>query len=174
MTPSAQPLTGYFGKLRSAAGFIGATLPPEFIDRWDTWYGLASGTTPPGPITYDEPAWRFSAAEGLFGPSATAGVWRHSQDSNGQRYPFVIATLGRSLAVDDPWFDAAERLLTLVVSGEIKLSDLASRLARLPAPVSAAPSTAAILMWRDDWEVHELSFATGSDFAAFGLPGGDS
>jgi type VI secretion system ImpM family protein len=171
MMHSAQALTGYFGKLRSVAGFVGASLPPEFIDRWDAWYNLASGTTPPGPIAYDEPAWRFSAAEGLFGPAPAAGVWRHSQDSNRQRYPFVIATLGHNLAVDDPWFDAAEPLLTQVVEEVLPLPDLARQLAKLPPTVSVGPVTAAILMWRDDWEVHELSFATGRDFAAFGLPG---
>jgi type VI secretion system protein ImpM len=169
---SDAPLTGYFGKLPSAAGFLGAALPPDFTDRWDNWYASATRTAPPGPITYDEPAWRFVAGPGLFGPVPAAGVWRHSRDSRGQRYPFVIATLGRPLAVADPWFDVAERLLTSAVGSEITPAELADRLTRLPGPLPAPPPAAAILMWRDDWEVHELSFATGREFAAFGLPQG--
>ena len=170
--PDTAPLTGYFGKLPSAAGFLGASLPPDFTDRWDTWYASATRATPPGPIAYDEPAWRFVAAPGLFGPLPSAGVWRHSHDSVGSRYPFVIATLGRPLAVDDPWFDAAERLLTGAVDRTIAPSELDRHLARLPASRPAAPSSAAIVMWRDDWEVHELSFPSGRAFAAFGLPQG--
>jgi type VI secretion system protein ImpM len=172
MTHSGPPVIGYFGKLSSAAGFVGATLPPEFIDRWDKWYGMASGATPPGPIAYDEPTWRFSAAAGLFGPTPAAGVWRHSQDRTGQRYPFVIAALGASPAVDDPWFDAAERLLTRAVEGDSDLTELARGIALTRPPVSVGTAPAAVLMWRDDWEVHELSFTSGRDFAAFGLPGG--
>ncbi len=169
---SDPPVIGYFGKLPSAAGFVGASLPSDFVDRWDNWYAAATRSKPPGPITYDEPVWRFVAAEGLFGPLATAGVWRHSQDARRQRYPFVIASLGRSLSVDDPWFDAAEALLTAAVEGDH--ADLDRRLSRLPAPRAAPPATTAILMWRDDWEVHELSFPSGRAFAAFGLPqGGD-
>ena len=172
MTQSAQPVIGYFGKLPSAAGFVGAGLPSDFVDRWDNWYAVATGTASLPPIAFDDPAWRFVAAEGLFGPAAAAGVWRHSQDDRGQRYPFVIATLGRNLAVDDPWFDASETLLSATVDGETWLADLPRDLERLPVPVAVKPTSAAILMWRDDWEVHELSFATGRDFAAFGLPGG--
>ncbi|RYF98301.1 MAG: type VI secretion system-associated protein TagF [Caulobacteraceae bacterium] len=170
--PSDQTMTGYFGKLPSAAGFLVASLPQDFTDRWDTWYAAATRETPPPPIAYDEPAWRFVAAPGLFGPLPAAGVWRHSQDVRKGRYPFVIATLGHPLAVDDPWFDAAERLLTSAVDGETTAPDLALRLPRLPIPRPAAPPSAAILMWRDDWEVHELSFPTGRAFAAFGLPQG--
>lgn len=169
---SDAPLTGYFGKLPSEAGFLGASLPQDFTDRWDTWYGSATRETPVPPIAYDEPAWRFIAAPGLFGPRPAAGVWRHSLDSRGGRYPFVIATLGHPLAVDDPWFDAAERLLTAAVDGEITATDLARRLPGLPVPHPTPPPSAAILMWRDDWEVHELSFPTSRAFAAFGLPQG--
>ncbi|MES2539931.1 MAG: type VI secretion system-associated protein TagF [Pseudomonadota bacterium] len=168
------PLTGYFGKLPSAAGFLGASLPPDFTDRWDNWYAAATRTAPPPPIAYDEPAWRFVAAAGLFGPLAAAGVWRHSHDSRGERYPFVIAALGRDLAVDDPWFDAAETLLTQTVDGDITTSDLDRGLSRLPVPLPAAPPSAAVMMWRDDWEVHELNFPSGRAFAAFGLPQGGS
>ncbi|KAF0137802.1 MAG: hypothetical protein FD152_191 [Xanthobacteraceae bacterium] len=168
------PLTGYFGKLPSAAGFLGASLPPDFIDRWDTWYANATRAASPPPIAYDEPAWRFIAAPGLFGPLAAAGVWRHSQDAGGDRYPLVIATIGQPLAVDDPWFDAAERILTSAVDGDITDFDLAHSLPRLPVPHPAPAPSAAILMWRDDWEVHELSFPTGRAFAAFGLPQGGS
>lgn len=171
---SDPPVFGYFGKLPSAGGFVGASLPSDFVDRWDNWYSAATRSAPPGPITYDEPVWRFVAAEGLFGPHAAAGVWRHSQDARRQRFPFVIATLGRTLAVDDPWFDAAEALLTAAVEGELDFADLDRRLSHLPVPTAARPATAAILMWRDDWEVHELSFPSGRDFAAFGLPQGGS
>lgn len=166
------PLTGYFGKLPSAAGFLGASLPPDFTDRWDNWYAAATRTAPPPPIAYDEPAWRFVAAAGLFGPLAAAGVWRHSNDARGERYPFVIAALGRDIAVDDPWFDAAETLLTQAVDRDIDPPELSLRLARLPLPKPARPATPAILMWRDDLEVHELNFPTGRAFAAFGLPQG--
>jgi type VI secretion system ImpM family protein len=168
-----QPLpsvTGYFGKLRPVRGFVGSALPADFVDRWDTWYSRAVSLTPPAPIAHDDPAWRFAAAAGLFGPLASAGVWRHSMDCDGQRYPFVIACLGHALAVDDPWFDAAEELLTAVVEGEILLTDLTQRITWLSDPVPVKPRNAAMLMWRDDWEVHELSFATGREFAAFGLP----
>ena len=171
MMPRSSSLAGYFGKLRGARGFVGAALPAGFVDRWDNWYLAAARVTPPPPIAHDEPAWRFTAAAGLFGPAAAAGVWRHSQDRDGQRYPFVIATLGQDLASDDPWFDAAEALLTASVAGEVLLTELASRIALLPAPDTARPLAAAMLMWRDDWEVHELSFATGREFAAYGLPG---
>jgi type VI secretion system ImpM family protein len=166
------PVIGYFGKLPSAAGFVGASLPSDFVDRWDNWYAAATRSVPPGPITYDEPVWRFVAAEGLFGPLAASGVWRHSQDARQQRYPFVIATLGRALAVDDPWFDAAEALLTAAVDGYLDHADFDRRLLQLPAPTTARPASTAILMWRDDWEVHELNFPTGHAFAAFGLPQG--
>jgi hypothetical protein len=27
-----------------------------------------------------------------------------------------------------------------------------------------------VILWRDDWEVHELAFATPQAFAAHGLP----
>lgn len=169
--PGDALLTGYFGKLPSAAGFLGASLPAGFTDRWDAWYATATRDGPPPPIAYDEPAWRFVAAPGLFGPPA-AGVWRHSLDLHRQRYPFVIATLGRPLAVDDPWFDAAERLLTAAVDGALTEPELSRRLPALPLPRPAPPPAVAILMWRDDWEVHELSFPTGRAFAAFGLPQG--
>jgi type VI secretion system ImpM family protein len=170
--PADPPLTGYFGKLPLAVGFVGASLPQDFTDRWDTWYATATRETDPPPIAYDEPAWRFLAAPGLFGSLPAAGVWRHSRDARGGRYPLVIATLGQPLAVDDPWFDAAERLLTAAVNGEITAPELARRLPGLPVPRPASPPSAAILMWRDDWEVHELSFPTGRAFAAFGLPQG--
>lgn len=168
------PLIGYFGKLPGATGFLGASLPQDFTDRWDTWYTSATKAAPPGPIAFDEPAWRFVATAGLFGPRAAAGVWRHSQDARGQRYPFVIVALGPDLAVDDPWFDAAEALLTEAVDRMVDPPALPRRLAQLPTPKPARPATPAILMWRDDWEVHELSFPTGRAFAAFGLPQGGS
>lgn len=170
--PSNSPSTGYFGKLPSAVGFVGASLPPDFTDRWDAWYATATRTAPPSPIAYDEPAWRFVTAPGLFGPFPAAGVWRHSHDARGDRYPLVIATIGQPLVVDDPWFDAAEPLLTAAVDGDITDFDLAQRLLRLPVPRPGPAPSAAILMWRDDWEVHELSFPTGRAFAAFGLPQG--
>lgn len=171
MPPDA-PLTGYFGKLPSVAGFVGAALPQDFVTRWDNWYAAATRDRPPAPIAYDEPAWRFLAAPGLFGPFPSAGVWRHSRDAKGQRYPFVLAVIGRSLAVDDPWFDAAEPLLTRAVDRDLSLPELAGRLPQLPGPRPAQPAAAAMVMWRDDWEVHELRFPTGRDFAAYGLPQG--
>lgn len=168
------PLTGYFGKLPGAGGFLSASLPQDFTDRWDNWYSSATKASPPGPIAHDEPAWRFVAAAGLFGPRAAAGVWRHSQDTRRERYPFVIAVLGPDLAVDDPWFDAAEALLTAAVDRTVDPPELPRRLAQLPAPRPARPATPAVLMWRDDWEVHELNFPTARAFAAYGLPQGGS
>jgi type VI secretion system ImpM family protein len=168
------PQIGYFGKLPGVTGFLGASLPQDFTDRWDNWYISATKAASPGPITFDEPAWRFVAAAGIFGPLSAAGVWRHSHDARGHRYPFVIAVLGPDLAIDDPWFDASEVLLTATVDRMVDPQDLPRRLAQLPTPKSARPATPAILMWRDDWEVHELSFPTGRAFAAYGLPQGGS
>ena len=118
MLLSGPLMVGHFGKLRGVHGFVGAGLPSDFVDRWDNWYLMATRRTPLGAIAYDEPAWRFVAAAGLFGHFAAAGVWQRSQDCDGQIYPFVIAVLGASLADDDPWFDATQSLLTVVVDGE--------------------------------------------------------
>ncbi len=168
---TSEPATGYFGKLPSHSGFIGEGLPPAFLDRWDNWYAMATSLTRPPPLAYDDPVWRFIARPGLFGCASASGVWRSSRDRHGQIFPFIIACLGPSPATTDPWFDSVESLLSSTFDGLRPVADLSAQLAAVPPPVAARPRDDAILVWRDDWEVHELSFPTARDFAAFGLPG---
>lgn len=175
---------GYFGVVPGRRGFVVAGLPADFTDRFDRWFNLATAQPAPDPSPDGSDAdtidatWRFAAAAGLFGPTATAGAWHLSRDATGRRYPLAVVCLGPAAVTDQGWFDQVAAIASGAAGGDLTLRDIDDRLSRLPRPalpLGGPDSTpeSAIILWRDDWEVHELRFATGRDFAAFGLPGGE-
>lgn len=178
---------GYFGVVPGRRGFVGAGLPADFTDRFDRWFTLASQQPAQDPAPEASAArpldvtWRFVARAGLFGPFAAAGAWQLSHDAGGLRYPLVVASLGPAEVTDQVWFDRVAAIVSQGADGNLALPEIEVRLSRLPAPAPPqnppqnppqSPPESAIVLWRDDWEVHELRFASASSFAAFGLPGG--
>ncbi|NJM82354.1 MAG: type VI secretion system-associated protein TagF [Tabrizicola sp.] len=171
MRPQAPPFTGCFGLIPRERGFVGHALPSSFTDRWDRWFTLATRDAPPDSTGAARPVWRFRSQPGLFGPTACSGAWRMSRDRDGQVYPFVLAHLGAPPAPDDRWFDMAARIVAGATDGSRSLTDIRAETDALRPPPAGPDPDGAMLMWRDDWEVHELGFRTGQAFAEFGLPG---
>ncbi len=168
---------GYFGVLPRRRGFVGQGLPQPFTDRFDRWFALASAVSAPEPADAIPVVWRFAARAGLFAAEPCSGVWQLCRNADGARYPFVVARLCPQPDASDRWFEGAARIVEAACDGDLRASGIMAEIAALgdPAPAMAEPEAAepeaAILMWRDDWEVHELSFATGQALAAYGLPG---
>lgn len=163
--------SGWVGVLPTTVGLVGAGVPDGVLQRWDRWFELARAGGTPRATMPARPAWRLAARAGVFGPDPLAAVWRLSRDRTGRVYPFAVMRNGPLPAPEDAWFEAADALVMEATEGWTSARDVERAAARLPAPASRWPEfDAAAILWRDDWEVHELAFATAQDFAAHGLP----
>ncbi len=113
---------GYYGKLPARGDFIARGLPPQFINPWDAW--LQQALSASRELLKDDwlesylsaPLWRFLLPPRLVMPQAVAGVICPSVDRIGRHFPFTIAAVLGTEALDAPatlarakeWFTAAE------------------------------------------------------------------
>lgn len=136
--------------------------------RWSRWLSLSTGEFARADPNEGR-TWRFLAAAGIFDDEPVAGGWRMSRTREGTRLPLALVTCGAVPAVGASWFDAATTLLADAVEGLAPVPLVRRRMARLPGFTPAPPPGLAALFWIDDWEVHELHFATIQDLAAEGF-----
>ena len=140
----------------------------KLCQRWSRWLDLSRAEfVDADPV--ESRTWRFLCRPGIFEYACVAGVWRLSRTRGGERRPLALLTSGQVPAVGDPWFDAVSSFLEEAVEGLAPPSLLRRRMARLPPFAPTEPPDAAALFWIDDWEVHELRFATIQDLAADGF-----
>jgi type VI secretion system protein ImpM len=163
--------SGWVGVLPAAVGLVGSGVPDAVLQRWDRWFDLASTVGERLAISHARPSWRLAARSGVFGPDPVAAAWRLSRDRTGRVYPLAVIRTGPLPAPEDAWFESAEAVVTDATEGWARPDDVERAVARMPVPAILWPAfDAAVILWRDDWEVHELAFATPQAFAAHGLP----
>ncbi len=177
---SANPVTGFWGKLPARGDFVRAGLSRAFSDPWDVWFSasLADARERLGVGWHDAwmvaPVWRFALSAELCGPNAVLGLWMPSVDRAGRHFPLTIAaevpdgTAAHLAAAGAAWLDAAEE------SGRAALALLQTPedlLASLPAFFTTAanePFDAASLWWtegspRVDAQHFSLATMPGTD-----------
>ena len=162
---------GCFGCLHRVDAPVHHALSPDFTARWTRFINMMRDQED-GSRPSTQHDWRFTARPGLFGQHAVSGVCRTSRDAQDRSFPFAVVLSGAALDPAEAWFDRAAVLcLRIVAAG--RLDDRALRdLDRLPPPaLPVAASDAPARFWRDDWEVMELSFASGGEMVERGLAG---
>ena len=161
-------VTGFVGPIPARAGAVDAGLDAGVLTRLDRWWELARAATGPVPAADPRrPAWRLIVAAGVFAAGPVAGVLRLGRDRLGRTGPFLLMRGGEPPVPCDPWFAAAEAVAREATDGLLGLGGLAAAAAALPTPRATAPPDTAALLWRDDWEVHELRLERAADLARF-------
>lgn len=156
------------GPIPGLPGLLDRAVPEATLQRWDRWWDLASAGEPRIVLEPARLAWRLLVRAGLLGPGPVAGCFRLGRDAAGRIYPFAILRQGALPDPSDPWFDAAEALVQAATEDEADGDALLAQLARLP-PVTTAQDLGegVAVLWRDDWTVQELVFASAADLADF-------
>lgn len=156
---------GFVGVLPRVTGIVALGLEDGTLARWDRWWEMVSEPGVP-PLPEEPPLWRLQIRAGLFAAEPVAGALRLGWDRRGRVYPCAVLRPGPLPETGDPWFDAAQALLLDATDGGTERVDLPDRLAALPpSRLAGASLEGAARLWRDDWAVAELAFATPADLA---------
>ncbi|MCD2471091.1 type VI secretion system-associated protein TagF [Jiella sp. MQZ9-1] len=137
---------GFFGKVPSHGDFVAADLDPRFQTGFDAW--LQQSLSASRQVLGDRweqlflaaPAWRFTLAAELCGPSAMTGVFLPSRDRIGRCFPLVIAarrTLEGTTArivYDEHWFIVAEAIGRTGLQSDFDLAVFRDKLRRVRPP----------------------------------------
>jgi type VI secretion system protein ImpM len=147
---NGEVVVGFYGKLPTLGDFVGRSVAPAVVERWDAWLqeAMASSRASLGEQWLDlyltAPMWRFHAHAGVLGDSPVAGVVFPSVDRVGRYFPLtVFATLPAGtvgVVVADrcaSWFERVEDLVLAQLDDESRdvdefaaaLTDTAARFA---------------------------------------------
>lgn len=142
---------GVFGKMPALGDFLRMDLAPSFVDQWDRWLqeGMLSARGALGDRWQDcyfsAPIWRFTLSPGLAGAAAVLGVMMMSVDRVGRQFPLTLATPlpdGQGAAETHLSADGTFALLDALALDSLEdtmtRDEVASRLAEMPLPVTAA------------------------------------
>ncbi len=139
---------GYYGKLPARGDFVTRGLAPQFVSPWDAWLQQALQASRErlkdrwleGYLS--APLWRFLLPPGLVVPHAVAGVFCPSVDRIGRHFPFTIAALLGTDALDAAatlvrargWFAAVEELALAGLDPGLDLERHGERIEELAFP----------------------------------------
>jgi type VI secretion system protein ImpM len=161
---------GFAGVFPSRVGLVAEGLEDALLQRWDRWFEMAAARHLPGHLDPRRSAWRLAVRGGIFGPAPVAGAMRLSRDAAGRVYPFAVLRPGPPPEAGDPWFGAAEAVVTWASGGTAPPRAVARAVAALPPPAGGGGSPEGVArLWRDEWEVAEVVCPDAAALAAFPL-----